>query len=558
MFPSRLPIAVLIVLAALFALLAGAPARAQDPGARVPLTLCVQPDRGEDVTALIRSPRGFDCHTPQHRFGAGDFWVTAALPAMPGRDPVVRSASVWQTGSILHILYADGAIRRIATGPRGVTPFLQLGAIVEQPLPVRAAAPVRLLWQVRGAANIRGIVAGASLADAADGQRANLAMGALYGAFAGLCLALILYNLALWAALRHRFQLYYCAMVACLLGYTFSTSGGLAWLVPAIANNDRLRLNYLLLATAAAAALVFARSFFEPRVFAGWLGRCSRALAVALVLGGLAFALFAPVAVVAMDRLCTALFCTLPLIVVPMLWRAWRLRSNYLWAFALGWGLPIFAALLRSLASLHLIRWSFWIDNSTILAMAAEAVLSAVAIAYRIKLLRDERDGAIAKAVMARRLADTDPLTGLLNRRAFLERAIGRPGDQVLLIADLDHFKHVNDTLGHDGGDEVLRLFARVLRASVPAEALVARLGGEEFAVLSPAAVPVEADHVLARLRATAMPFDLRVTASIGTCRGPLGGDSDWKALYRGADAALFQAKSAGRDRVRSAVRAAA
>jgi diguanylate cyclase (GGDEF)-like protein len=172
-----------------------------------------------------------------------------------------------------------------------------------------------------------------------------------------------------------------------------------------------------------------------------------------------------------------------------------------------------------------------------------------------LKLLREERDDAIASEVMARRLADTDPLTGLLNRRAFLRRAIGRSGEQALLIADLDHFKRVNDTLGHDGGDEVLRLFARMLRANVPAGALIARLGGEEFVILSDAARPIEPDTLLAKLRATRMPFDMTVTASIGSCRGTLNDEADWKRLYRGADAALFAAKSAGRDRVRHALR---
>src|SRR3546814_15577743 len=111
-------------------------------------------------------------------------------------------------------------------------------------------------------------------------------------------------------------------------------------------------------------------------------------------------------------------------------------------------------------------------------------MLSSVAIAYRIRLLSRERDTAIRQEVAARALADTDPLTGLLNRRAFLREAIGRAGDQTLLLADLDHFKHVNDTIGHDGGDEVLCRFARVLRTSVPEGTLVARLGGQEFAII--------------------------------------------------------------------------
>jgi diguanylate cyclase (GGDEF)-like protein len=128
------------------------------------------------------------------------------------------------------------------------------------------------------------------------------------------------------------------------------------------------------------------------------------------------------------------------------------------------------------------------------------------------------------------------------------------------MLTDIDHFKRVNETLGHDGGDEVLRVFARVLRQAAPG-ALIARMGGEEFAILSPADRAVTPDAILAKLRSARMPFDLTVTASIGACTGPLATESDWKAMYRRADRALFDAKQAGRDRARfappSAVRAA-
>lgn len=85
----------------------------------------------------------------------------------------------------------------------------------------------------------------------------------------------------------------------------------------------------------------------------------------------------------------------------------------------------------------------------------------------------------------------------------------------------------------------------------MPPDALVARIGGEEFAIVAPSAFAVEAGEILARLRAGRMPFDVSVTASIGTCTGPLLRETDWKALYACADRALFDAKSAGRDRAR-------
>ncbi|WP_294092518.1 diguanylate cyclase [Sphingomonas sp.] len=538
------------------------PAQAQRAVTGRPLQVCVLPDTGGmNPAVLIQYPERFDCMTEQHRFGPGNFWVITNdinQRSRSGEPLNARIASLWQDRLSLHVLYSDGRMTTSTTDARGVTPLIQLGALVEYPLPQLNAKVVRLMWHVEGSANVRGVVLGARLSTGAQSERTNLTMAAMYAAFAGLCIALIIYNLALWGALRHRFQLYYCAMVACLLAYTFSSSGTLAWTFPDIANNERLRINYLLLGMVGASALIFARSFFEDRVFVGFLGRYTAAVATAMAGVGVLFYLSAPFSVRTADAAFSIVFLGLATVVGPTLWQAWRKRSNYLWLFAVGWGAPILMSVGRVLANFHVIPWNFWLDNSTILSMVVEALMSSLAIAYRIKLLRDERDWAIANEVMARRLADTDPLTGLLNRRAFLDQAIGRTGEQQLLIADLDHFKGVNETLGHDGGDEVLRLFARLLRTHVPTGALVARLGGEEFAILSSAAEPVEPEALLARLRATRMPFDLLVTASIGGCRGPLTSDVEWKALYRGADAALFEAKSAGRDRARNTIRAAA
>ena len=551
-----------LLLGAVFALLGVArPAFAQASAGR-PLAVCILKDKGgTDAAQLIRHPERFDCKSPQTRLGPGDFWVISQDIGERSRSRAplaVRFASLWQNGVAVHTLYDDGRMTTSRTDARGITPWLQLGAIAEVPLPRREARVTRVLWHVTGSGNMRGVLLGPRLATAAESVRANLSLAALYAGFGGLCIALMIYNLALWGALRHRFQLYYCVMALALLGYVFSSSGGLAWAFPEIANNDRLRINYLLLGFTGASALIFARSFFEERVFAGWLGRFVLAMAGMLMGVGLLVFCFAPLDIQTVDSAFTCTFLGLVAVVGPTLWRAWRVRSNYLWLFAIGRGAPILTSLLRTLANFHLVPWSFWLDNSTLVSMSLEALMSSLAIAYRIMLLRDERDEAIASEVMARRLADTDPLTGLLNRRAFLAQAIGRPGDQQLLLADLDHFKRVNETLGHDGGDEVLRLFARALRQTAPVGALVARMGGEEFAILTPADGGIEPEQLLGKLRATRMPFDLKVTASIGACTGPLTGDVDWKTLYRGADSALFEAKSAGRDRARRAQRRAA
>jgi len=549
------------LLAALALLMSASAAQAQigDVGDHV-ATCVLRAQPGMDPAVLLRQRGGFDCTTPQIDFGPGDYWVRSQpLARVDTRSPhEIRVASLWQKRLTLYALYADGRVYRFADDSHELSRHIQLGAIIQHQTPPSPVPLVRLLWHVEGSPNLRGILIGARISNSFEAGDSNLKLGALYAGFIGMCLALLVYNLALWGALRHRFQLAYCAMVAALMGYAVSSSGALAWIYPAIANNDRLRINYLLLAISAASAVAFARSFFEERVFSGWLRPASRVAMLAVLTPATFFALFAPYAIRATDKLYAITFVGLISIVVPILWRAWRLRSNFLWAFAIGWAAPIALACVRILNNFHVIAWSFWLDNSTLLSMTVEALISSLAIAYRIRLLSRERDEARIEEAAQRLLADTDPLTGLLNRRAFLREAIGRGGQQTLLIADIDHFKRVNDTLGHAGGDEVLRLFARALRAAAPAGALVARIGGEEFAVVADEATLLDANAVLARLRAERMPFDLTVTASIGLCTGPLATEAHWKLLYGIADRALFDAKAEGRDRARSGYSVAA
>jgi two-component system cell cycle response regulator len=161
------------------------------------------------------------------------------------------------------------------------------------------------------------------------------------------------------------------------------------------------------------------------------------------------------------------------------------------------------------------------------------------------------------------RLANTDALTDLASRRSWFERAAaefarlqryGRPLS--VLTADLDMFKQVNDTYGHQAGDEVLRVFAASLRAQCRMTDVVGRLGGEEFAVLLPE-TPVEtagdvARRVLAGCRAltVAAPSGelITVTCSIGVAEARKVDAAIDAALGR-ADHALYEAKRRGRDR---------
>lgn len=529
------------------------PAQAAAGTIGTPISVCVAPAlAGQQLADVLAGRIRLDCRRQQTALGSGDFWVVSDRFERRG-DVALRSASVWQDFRTVYAIYADGKVVAKRSDPREASRNLQLGAFFLDRLPARAAPLVQVVWRVEGSANLRGIVVDPRLATIRESGWSNLTVAAIFAGFAGLGIALLVHNFALWTAMRHRFQLAYCMLVTMLLAYAFTSSGALAWAFPGFDNNDRLRLNYVGLGMAAMAAVHFARTFFEDKVFGDRLGRAGSAIGATVLASCLAYALLAPWQIWYLDRLFAVSFALLVLYVPVFLFNAWRRGSAFMWAFALAWAVPVVCAGLRIANNLNWMGWSFWIDHSTILSMAVEALLSSVGITYRIRLLSIERDEARVQELAARALADTDPLTGLLNRRAFMARAIGLEGEQQLLIIDIDHFKAINETIGHDGGDEVLRVFARALRAGVSGDALVARIGGEEFAIVAPVRRPIDPDDVLARLRAERMPFDLSVTASIGSAEGTLTTEIDWKRLYRRADRALYEAKSSGRDRARTA-----
>jgi diguanylate cyclase (GGDEF)-like protein len=163
--------------------------------------------------------------------------------------------------------------------------------------------------------------------------------------------------------------------------------------------------------------------------------------------------------------------------------------------------------------------------------------------------------------------AFTDHLTGLANRRRFerqLEREMtrtlryGRPF--CLLLLDIDHFKQVNDTYGHEAGDDAIRRLSNILQAGTRGIDTTARIGGEEFAVILTETDFEGGMEVAERLRAaiseTEIPTARRITASFGVAEFPLCAQTG-RELVSIADAALYEAKRKGRNRVERAAAAA-
>jgi diguanylate cyclase (GGDEF)-like protein len=200
------------------------------------------------------------------------------------------------------------------------------------------------------------------------------------------------------------------------------------------------------------------------------------------------------------------------------------------------------------------IDWETSIRSWVISAFVGSGIAAPVAFAiarahlelYRAKLAVEE-------------LSRTDPLTGLLNRRALLGAAEDpTPQVMALVIADIDRFKTVNDTHGHMAGDEVIKMVGRAMEAELGTFGRVGRLGGEEFALVSPSAATEQLTTALwdFRDRIASTPIvvgsaNVRVTISIGVASRKDG--QSFAELFAEADRALYLAKASGRNRVVSA-----
>lgn len=207
---------------------------------------------------------------------------------------------------------------------------------------------------------------------------------------------------------------------------------------------------------------------------------------------------------------------------------------------------PLF--LIASGASDERFEDSYWlvvsISDALICAMTAVGVLAVIA--------SDVMDGIKSDALI-------DTLSGLFNRRGFEPRALRAMARQTadkpaaIILSDLDHFKSINDLFGHGSGDLIIQRFSEVLREKAPGNAILGRLGGEEFAIMLPPGAAVAAHQLAEDIRAAFKQIasgivsgEANPTASFGVAIAKE--DESLQALMERADRALYRAKGEGRD----------
>lgn len=236
----------------------------------------------------------------------------------------------------------------------------------------------------------------------------------------------------------------------------------------------------------------------------------------------------------------------------------YRLRQGFVPALyaLIGFSVVIIGVIVYFSRLLGLFEPGLFSEHAIQVGTTFETLVFSFALAVRISLLQQERDQALH-----------DPLTGLLTRRLFDDRftqacsLAQRQNAQVaLMLIDLDRFKPINDKLGHDAGDAVLKVVAQRLMKAVRATDSVSRFGGDEFAIILNWPFDRDLPTISGQriIKAIEEPIayrnqTLQIGLSIGVAFWPEHGD-DFATLYKSADRALYRAKEGGRGRLEVAV----
>ncbi|MBO9498137.1 MAG: diguanylate cyclase [Novosphingobium sp.] len=452
------------------------------------------------------------------------------------------------------VVRQHGSAEAFEYGPADVTPRAgrSVFSVDLPPLPDDTSAVVVRFERAWNAA----VLSDASLSDDPDGGAWPAAMLGAMGILIGLLFAPVIFDCAIYSVLRQRFVLWHGALVLAMMVYVLSFSGMISVFFD-LRIETIAALNGLAPALAVAAAGFFVVEFLEP----GALSRRMRRAVVATSLLALAVCGTVTVHPPFLDYTSHQFYFLgfLPALLVhtAALVQAHRRRSRSVKFMIVAWAPVILCGAERIVRGLGLYGAPPLIDELLYIALIAEVVISALGVADRMISLRDQRDIARSQARILGDLAEHDPLTGLLNRRAIEPRfgELCNAGFGAFALIDLDHFKSINDLHGHAVGDDVLRAVATGLAPDD--DTLVMRFGGEEFLLLLRGAEArnraEQRRQSLSRHIAGRVPgLDRIVTASMGLIEGPpeAMAASGFQEIYARADKLLYEAKQAGRNRM--------
>ncbi|HWY94838.1 MAG TPA: diguanylate cyclase [Steroidobacteraceae bacterium] len=384
----------------------------------------------------------------------------------------------------------------------------------------------------------------------------------------GALMAMALAALLIWFVLKDRLFILYASLFFLQALYIAYLSGeGFDWPWLSYAQPLTSFAWNVPVGLSGAVACLFTREIadlqhFSPRIYAlfGWFAAAFVVITIANLAKFLGFGIW-------VNALGNVLFLAAAVFTVVVAFLAWRRGNRAAGWFLIAWALLegfTMAAALRFLFTASMEPSPLLYYYGLPLSMVAAAVLIALGVADRLRAQR-------VALTEAERRAQTDPLTGVLNRRSLIERldaaclrARARGLPIALLFIDLDHFKQINDSFGHQAGDACLRAIIDPIHVELRQSDVIGRYGGEEFVVILSSADAAAANPIAQRIleRVAAVQVDgfgkpIRLTCSIGIAASDTLGV--WgEHLIAQADAAVYVAKRRGRNQVQMAAPLAA
>lgn len=515
-----------------------------------------------DPSVMFNDTRAFDCKAPQIGIEGPTIWGVfrnLSLSTDPADPWELRHTMSQSKHESIFVHYTDGRLV-LATDDRMAARRTFAPNQFSFVLPKQAGVIDAIMIRVEGLQNQRGIAPRPEVVTGRSALSSDMKYLALYGIMAGAVFALLIFNIALFVVLRVRFILFYCLTAVMMLVIGASWSGAIFAVLPGLDPTAQISLTLLCASLMMLSVVCFMLAFIGREA----TSRPLATLTVIAALAGLASSISRIIdlqfAWQFMDQVTYGSMVATLMGITCTAAAGWARGSKYARNYLIAWSIPFLLAMLRSFWALGFIeQGALLVEISPLVVMALEAMMSAIAVGWRIGTVRNERDEAWAMQEQLRQIAEIDGLTGLLTRRAFMrqveERCYGREPIKLILI-DIDQFKLINDRHGHLVGDDVLMMVANVLRTVSPAGAMIGRLGGEEFAVVI-AAEPVDAcaDRLCNGVATAVTATGVSVTISAGVAEARVDNDSAWRLLYYAADQALYRSKNGGRNRVSHAPR---
>lgn len=527
---------------------------------RLPPTLCHAVSSG--IATEAAAPAHFSCAGTPTGYQHGSLWYRVDL----ARQPVDRADLALMVHDsrfdrlMVTFFYADGSQNRqqVRSGDFGT--HWRIGGQIAFVPPQRDAPLIAMTLRFDRLASAQ--LLRMRLLNQGEGNLQSTALAASIGASLTLLLIGALYNFSLAIAVRRTFPAWQGAWAGCMVAWGTIWSQFHLALFPGMAGALSAQICTALSCLAVALATLSAITALSPQQ----LPRPARfvTLAIALLVGllGLPLALMRSGPIEQIATLLGLLILADLLAVAVCIGWAWKRGSAEARAFAGAWAVPMATLAAVQLIDIDHFLWGCGPQLLVLSAAAWQTLWLSIAATHRFAHLRIERDKARTAEAQAHEMARRDPLTGLRNRRGFLEtiapmmeRARTGRSPVALLILDVDLFKSINDGFGHEAGDRVLTIIGERLNRWDGPICTVARFGGEEFAVMVEGLKGFALAQFGESVRQAIAACDYRtacpgrsVTVSIGGGESSL--DADFRSLYRLADEALYEAKEQGRDRV--------